>query len=197
MCLEKHLLEGDSEHSLITAKLIYFISSNIARLKQWKRYVKANAHQKMQEYVEQLSTDETLFLQGRRLSMDSRLPPLSSYHDVSAETVCEVFKTNPKVGLSENEVKRRQEKYGKNELPKPKKTPMILIFLRQFADFMVLILIITSIVTAAIQDFKASVVLALVVVFNVLIGFIQEAKAERALSSLLTLNVETGIKISF
>lgn len=197
MCLEKHILEGDEEHSLLTAKLVYFISSNIARLKQWKRYVNTSGHQKMQEFFDQLSEDETLLLQGRRLSMDSRLPPLSTYYDVPEDTICEVFKTNPKVGLSESEVKRRQEKYGKNELPKPKKTSIFLIFLRQFADFMVLILIITSIVTAAIQDFKASVVLALVVVFNVLIGFIQEVKAERALASLSTLNVEKGISIFF
>lgn len=67
---------------------------------------------------------------------------------------------------------------------------MIVIFLRQFADLMVLILVITTIVCAAIQDFKSSVVLGLVVVFNVLVGFFQELKAERSLSALLTLNVE-------
>lgn len=77
MCLEKHLLEGDNEHKQITAKFVYFISSNITRLKQWKRYVLPNGHQLMQEYLDKLSHEDTRHLteQGKRLGHESRLPP--------------------------------------------------------------------------------------------------------------------------
>lgn len=151
--------------------------------------MKPSAHAKVQALLDALTSEEVEELERPR---PERLPPQGLYSDVSADDVCEIFDTDPIHGLTEQEVERRRFRYGKNTLPKPKKPSWIKMLFTQLLDFMVMILVITSIVAACIQDYKSSVVLAIVVVFNVLVGFIEEVKAERELSALLSLNVENG-----
>ena len=67
------------------------------------------------------------------------------------EEIEKTLDTNFDRGLSKNEVLKRQNQYGKNELENSKKEGIIVKFFKQFNDFMIIILIIASIVSAAIS----------------------------------------------
>ena len=64
--------------------------------------------------------------------------------------------THISVGLSEDEVKKRQQKFGKNKLQEGKKTSFFIKFIKQFNDFMIIILIISAIVSAGIAYYEHS-----------------------------------------
>lgn len=104
--------------------------------------------------------------------------------------VLESLGTNEKVGLSDEVVKQRQEKDGKNKLEEKKKESFFLKFIKQFNDFMIIILIIASVVSAAVSkmqgenDFVDSIIIIGIVVFNALMGVIQESKAEKSIEAL-------------
>ena len=98
--------------------------------------------------------------------------------------------TKEREGLTEEEVKIRQAKYGKNKLKDKKKESIIIKFIKQFNDFMIITLIIASIISAVISkmqgenDYVDSIIIIGIVVFNALMGVIQEAKAEKSIEAL-------------
>lgn len=100
------------------------------------------------------------------------------------------LKTNFQFGLSNDEVEKRFQEYGENKLDNKKKESLFIKFLKQFNDFMIIILIIASIVSAVItkmegtNDYLDSIIIIAIVVFNALMGVIQEAKAEKSLEAL-------------
>ena len=106
------------------------------------------------------------------------------------EEVLRQLDTDEKQGLTEKEVKERQEKYGKNKLEEKKKESFIVKFIKQFNDFMIIILIIASIISAVVSkmqgenDYVDSIIIIGIVVFNALMGVIQEAKAEKSIEAL-------------
>lgn len=93
-------------------------------------------------------------------------------------------------GLSESEVLKRQNQYGKNELENRKKEGIIVKFFKQFNDFMIIILIMASIVSAGVSwyqgenDYIDSIIIIAIVVLNAIMGVLQEAKAEKSIESL-------------
>ena len=93
-------------------------------------------------------------------------------------------------GLNNDEVLKRQNQYGKNELENGKKEGIIIKFFKQFNDFMIIILIMASIVSAGISwyqgenDYIDSIIIIAIVVLNALMGVLQEAKAEKSIESL-------------
>ena len=98
--------------------------------------------------------------------------------------------TKEREGLTEEEVKVRQAKYGKNKLKDKKKESIIIKFIKQFNDFMIITLIIASIISAVISkmqgenDYVDSIIIIGIVIFNALMGVIQEAKAEKSIEAL-------------
>lgn len=98
--------------------------------------------------------------------------------------------TNYQYGLTNEEVEKRFQVYGENKLEDKKKESIIIKFFKQFNDFMIIILIIASIVSAIISkmdgsnDYLDSIIIIAIVVFNALMGVIQEAKAEKSLEAL-------------
>mgnify|MGYP005774049251 CR=1 FL=1 len=98
--------------------------------------------------------------------------------------------TNVEYGLEEQEVKARIEKYGRNKIKDKPKESIIIKFIKQFNDFMIIILIIASIISAGISwyqgenDYIDSIIIIAIVIFNAIMGVIQEAKAEKSIESL-------------
>ena len=93
-------------------------------------------------------------------------------------------------GLNNDEVLKRQNQYGKNELENGKKEGIVIKFFKQFNDFMIIILIMASIVSAGISwyqrenDYIDSIIIIAIVVLNAIMGVLQEAKAEKSIESL-------------
>ena len=87
-------------------------------------------------------------------------------------------------GLSQSEANERLAKYGKNELAEAKKDHPIKIFIMQFVDILIALLIVAAIAAFAIGEWKDSIVILIVVVLNAVIGFVQEYRAEKAIEKL-------------
>ena len=107
------------------------------------------------------------------------------------ETVEELYKRyNTSIdGLSEEEALKRLEAYGENKLQETKKKSNFLIFISQFNDFMIILLIFASIFSAIIsyikdESFIDSIIIIIIVIVNAILSFIQEKKADVAIEEL-------------
>ena len=98
-----------------------------------------------------------------------------------------------KEGLDQKEVLERQEKYGPNKIDEKKPTPLIKLFLIQFADILIGLLLVAAIAAYAIGDVIDAGVILLAVLLNVIMGFIQEYRSQKAVESLKNLIVKTAV----
>ena len=112
------------------------------------------------------------------------------WHTKEIEEIEKNFRTNRIYGIETEEAKKRIEHFGENKLANKKKENIFIKFIKQFNDFMIIILIIASIVSAIItkmngeNDYIDSIIIIAIVVFNAIMGLIQEAKAEKSLEAL-------------
>ena len=90
--------------------------------------------------------------------------------------------------LTSQQVKENQEKYGYNELVEGKKKSTIQIFLEQFKDFLVIILIFAAIISGFLGDAESAIVIFVVITMNAILGTVQTLKAEQSLNSLKQLS---------
>ena len=116
-----------------------------------------------------------------------------NYFNKTVEEVEKEFKTDIQNGLKESEIEEIRKNYGFNELKAAKKKSLIVKFLEQFKDFMIIILIIAAIVSGAIsiaegEAITDSIIILVVVIANAIIGVAQEAKAEKSLEALQKLS---------
>ena len=95
-------------------------------------------------------------------------------------------------GLSSAQAKIHQAKYGKNELIEEKQKSIFIIFLEQFKDFLVIILIAAAIVSAILGDIESTVVIIAVITLNAILGTVQTVKAAKSLSSLKKLSAPSA-----
>lgn len=91
-------------------------------------------------------------------------------------------------GLTSAQVNENIEKYGKNEIAQGKKKSAVQIFLSQFADFLVIILIIAALISAITGDMESFFVIIAVITMNAILGTVQTLKAEKSLDNLKKLN---------
>ena len=101
--------------------------------------------------------------------------------------------SNYEKGLLTNQVEVNQNKYGKNVLEEKKKTPLILKFLSEFKDPLIIILIIAAIVSVIVDphEWIESVIIMIVVLVNAILGLYQENKAEKSLEALKKMSSAT------
>lgn len=109
------------------------------------------------------------------------------------KTVDEVrrnFRTNINMGLASEDAKKRLNENGLNKLQEKKKENIIIRFIKQFNDFMIIILIIASVISAVMakiegsNDYMDSIIIIAIVIFNAIMGLVQENKAEKSLEAL-------------
>lgn len=116
------------------------------------------------------------------------------WHTMSKDEVVKKLRSNEKTGLTDEEVKKRQLEIGLNRLNENKKENILIKFIKQFNDFMIIILIIAAIVSACISiieknnEYVDSIIIIFIVVFNAVLGLIQEYKAEKSLEALGKMN---------
>ena len=94
--------------------------------------------------------------------------------------------------LTDSQVKARQQKYGMNELTEAKKKTTLQIFLEQFRDFLVIILIGSAVVSVLLGETESAAVILVVITMNAILGTVQTIKAEHSLNSLKELSAPTA-----
>ncbi len=99
---------------------------------------------------------------------------------------------DPKTGLTEKEVIRRQKEVGPNRLTEGKKVSLFLLFLNQFQDFMVLVLLGATLISGLLGEYTDAIAIIAIVVINAVLGFVQEYRAEKSLHALKELTAPTA-----
>lgn len=112
------------------------------------------------------------------------------WHTKNIKEIEKELRTNIKTGLGDKDVQIRQDEFGKNKIEEGKKESLLVKFINQFKDFMIIILIIAAIISAVVSylegtgDYFDSIIIIAIVLFNGLMGLIQEAKAEKSIEAL-------------
>ena len=103
------------------------------------------------------------------------------WHSLAVEEVTQILASDLENGLTTDEVARRQKKFGVNQLTPRNSKSFYQLFLQQFNQPLLYILLLAGIITLFLQDWIDAVVIFAVVLINAIIGYIQESKAENAL----------------
>lgn len=102
----------------------------------------------------------------------------------SQEEVLKELQVDGSIGLSNDEVLQRKEKYGENKLQEKKKKTLLQLFFSQLQDALIYVLLAASVVTLFVGEYADTVIILAVVFLNAAIGVIQENKAEKAIEAL-------------
>ncbi|HCB18219.1 MAG TPA: carbonate dehydratase, partial [Alteromonas sp.] len=107
----------------------------------------------------------------------------SKWHALTADEAITQLETT-RDGLSQEQVSQRLSSYGPNKLPEAPQASTLARFLKQFANLLVIVLMVAGILTAFLQYWIDTAVIFAVVIVNALIGVVQEGKAEKAMDSI-------------
>ena len=112
---------------------------------------------------------------------------MEKYYSMPLQKVLESVESSEK-GLSNEQAKNRLHKYGKNALQESKRKSTFMVFLEQFKDFLVIILIVAGILSLFLSDAESAIVIFVVITINAVLGTVQHIKAEQSLESLKALS---------
>ena len=116
-----------------------------------------------------------------------------------SETILKEFQTTEK-GLSDKEVEKRMESFGNNALKEKKRKGILKVFLNQFKDLLVGILIVAGIISIITDNVESTLVIFIVILLNAILGTVQYFKAEQSLEALKSLTaakcrvIRNGVK---
>ena len=106
-----------------------------------------------------------------------------TFYDRTTDQVLDAVGASP-TGLSSAEAEQRLQKFGKNALAEAKKKSVPVVFLEQFKDLLVIILIIAAIISMLSSNIESTIVIFAVLILNAILGTVQHFKAEKSLESL-------------
>ncbi|USK30521.1 calcium-translocating P-type ATPase, SERCA-type [Bacillus sp. CMF21] len=106
------------------------------------------------------------------------------WHEIGPEEVLQSINTSRENGLSEKDVQKRVKHHGFNELKEAEKPSAFLLFLEQFKDFMVLVLLAATLISGLLGEYIDAIAIIAIVLINGILGFFQERRAEKSLEAL-------------
>ncbi len=112
---------------------------------------------------------------------------MKQFYQMECEETLQLLETK-QAGLSQTEVLQRQERYGKNVLEEVKAKPIWQIFLAQFKDLLVIILIVAGIISMISGEVESTIVILSVITLNAFLGTYQSVKAQKSLDALKQLS---------
>ncbi len=114
------------------------------------------------------------------------------WHAIEHTAVVEALHTSPRDGLSPEEADRRLRQFGPNELAEAERPGLGHMLLAQFNSFLVIVLIVAAVLSAALGDWIEAAVILAIVLLNAVLGVIQERRAEQAMAALRRLSSPEG-----
>eukprot|EP00475_Leptophrys_vorax_P028582 TRINITY_DN4143_c0_g1_i3.p1 TRINITY_DN4143_c0_g1~~TRINITY_DN4143_c0_g1_i3.p1 ORF type:complete len:1115 (-),score=312.37 TRINITY_DN4143_c0_g1_i3:105-3449(-) len=192
LAFEEHLTCGDEEHKDLALKLLKYMVANMPKYSDWKALVNQdhNAIGDMIRDIPELSHRGSQHGASEMSHIHRRVhPPKGQFYDASPDQVLAIFDTNKDAGLRSDIVQERQKRYGLNKLPTKPPPSKWMMLVHQFADFIIIVLCVAVIISAATGDYKAAVALGVVIGVNTVIGFVQEVRADKALRGLASFSV--------
>ncbi|SCJ36008.1 Calcium-transporting ATPase lmo0841 [uncultured Flavonifractor sp.] len=114
------------------------------------------------------------------------------WHTLEGKAALTSLKSNQQQGLSGAEAAQRLEQYGPNALSEGKKKTVIQVFLEQFKDLMVMILIVAALISLATGEAESTIVIFAVLILNAVLGTVQHFKAEKSLESLKAMSAPSA-----
>ena len=105
------------------------------------------------------------------------------WHTLHIDEVFELTGSSP-LGINSGEALERLKEHGPNSLVEKKRTSLLQIFLHQFRDFMIIVLMAAAIISGFIGDITDTIIIITIILLNAIIGFIQEYRAEKAMEAL-------------
>lgn len=114
------------------------------------------------------------------------------YYRQKKDEIAKELNTDLKQGLSAKEAQEKLAQVGPNALVEGKKKITFQVFLEQFKDLMVIILIIAAIISAFTGSLESTLVIIVVLILNAILGTVQHVKAEKSLESLKSLSAPTA-----
>ncbi|MBA4534863.1 MULTISPECIES: calcium-translocating P-type ATPase, SERCA-type [Brevibacillus] len=112
------------------------------------------------------------------------LKPNKPWYQVPLAEIPRMIGSDVQNGLTQEEAATRRQKYGKNQLAEAEKIPLYVVFMNQFKDFMVGVLVVATILSFFLGEYLDAIAIIAIIFLNGVLGFIQEAKAERSLNAL-------------
>ena len=109
--------------------------------------------------------------------------------------IASTFRSDLKGGLTVEEAKARLNQYGLNELEEKKQKTPFMMFLGQFKDFMIIVLMVAALISGVIGDVADTLAIVIIVVLNAVIGFVQEFRAEKAMAALKKMAAHSALVI--
>lgn len=119
----------------------------------------------------------------------------TSWFELKRQEVIDRLKTCPEKGLAEQQAKERLAQIGPNKLLSSVKKPPWQMFLDQFKDFMVLVLIVATLISGLLGEWADAVTIMIIVVINAVLGFVQEFRAEKSMEALKALTAPEALVI--
>lgn len=111
---------------------------------------------------------------------------MTEYHQQSTAEVMKILNVTTQ-GLTDDDVQKRQQVYGYNVLEEGKKTSTLAVFIGQFKDLLVIILLVAAFVSFLLGEVESTIVIMIVVILNAILGTVQHVKAEQSLDNLKAL----------
>ncbi|UZQ50302.1 calcium-translocating P-type ATPase, PMCA-type [Clostridium kluyveri] len=112
---------------------------------------------------------------------------MKNFYQQSISEVLDILKVSPN-GLKDSEVEKRHQEYGYNKLYEKNKKSIFQVFLEQFKDLLIIILIVAATVSIFLSNVESALVIFAVIILNSILGTIQQIKAEKSLDSLKSLS---------
>ncbi|MGA6924688.1 MAG: cation-translocating P-type ATPase [Desulfosarcina sp.] len=117
-----------------------------------------------------------------------------NWHQLDPDETVQKLQSS-ETGLASEEAHRRYEEYGPNELIVKQRKSLWMMFLDQFKDFMILVLIAAAVVAGVIGEPVDSIAIAVIVILNAVLGFVQEYRAEKAMAALKKMAAPSAVVI--
>lgn len=110
-----------------------------------------------------------------------------NWHQKTIDNVFRELQSSPE-GITDQEATIRIERFGRNVLQEKEKKTLFMIFLDQFRDFMIMVLIAAAVVSGVVGELSDTIAIVVIVFLNAVIGFVQEYRAEKAMAALKSMS---------